>query len=475
MRLEEDLKSIIALKTMEMRELEQKVRGEVELLWEKYRDGPGRREKSEEQEREASRSRSTSREPVQRHAFPPPQAVKPSAKPVKHPPLTVNPIRVEEATPTGISGSSLLSASLSDHPSPPRSPLAKSDAADDAITEISKTFNMRSDARAVAMSHVFSVLDNAMSSVTRKGGRERSTTLKTSGKDSWIDEERRLLATRALEDEEGKFDGRTPRSRARKELPPDEGKGTGRQTGTVAEIALHQESDEAEQREEKMVIARKVSDADREGQSFLLEMSKSFNRTSDYVFDFELDDPPSALSLDESTIPPPKPSPIVPNARNLVEANLTETFAADAPSHRSAWRRIEQDGMIYSSLRRGLATLDDEADENQPVISKLATSMPLDMSQPREQPMSPTEMERKTSLAERSDVLVPPLIAAMRERGVAQSSLGLDIATPPSPTPPRTSRGDTGFGERKGTKRYTADPGAVFETLADEAEDEEDD
>ena len=206
--------------------------------------------------------------------------------------------------------------------------------------------------------------------------------------------------------------------------------------------------------------------------------------TPDYVFDFELDDRSSPLSPDEPTIPPPTSGSSALNPRNLVEANLTQTFAADAPSHRAAWRRIEQNGMIYSSLRRGMASLDDETDVDQTAISKFATSMPLNISLSREKPIPRTQMERKTSFEERPDVLVPPLIGAMRERGVPQSSLGLDIASPTSFTPLRAGRGNTrnkglrpasGFAERNGMKSYTADPGAVFETLADEAEDEEDD
>ena len=142
------------------------------------------------------------------------------------------------------------------------------------ITEISRTVGMRSDARDVAMSHVFSVLDNAMGSVKRNGGRERAITQQSSGKDSWIDEERRFLATRASADEEEEFDGRTPRSRARKELPREEGKGKGKQAVHEREKDLQQEPNEAQEREDKRIDTRKVSDADREGSSFFRETNR---------------------------------------------------------------------------------------------------------------------------------------------------------------------------------------------------------
>lgn len=88
----------------------------------------------------------------------------------------------------------------------------------------------------------------------------------------------------------------------------------------------------------------------------------------------------------------------------------------------------------------------------------------------------PTEMERKTSLSEKDGVLVPPLMAAMRERGVGGNSLGLDVPPPRrgrKETAPirKTSRSASVSRERDQAMSYTADPGAALETLGDEEED----
>jgi hypothetical protein len=188
----------------------------------------------------------------------------------------------------------------------------------------------------------------------------------------------------------------------------------------------------------------------------------------------------------------------------MVEANLSRTFAADAPSHRAAWRRIEQYGSIYESLRPGSAEGDDAAEvtTDESKISRLATSVPMGiiLPQARSRPVLP--LERKTSLSEREGVLVPSLMKAMRKdsdrrsgssgeseerltsRTLLPASLAREIETDQeresretseqtpalaSASTPlrRNSRSVSGTRERDQLRSYAHDPGAVFESLAD--------
>ncbi len=213
-RLEQEVKNYIAAKSKEMRDLEEKVRSEVEMLWEKYRDGPGRGDETERR-RSASSSRSKERQP---------KSPEPIRSKTFSPPKEMTPILVEADTTPVNPGSSLLSASLSAIAFYAPASRQIPDAVDDSIEELSKTFNKRSDARAVAMSYVFSNMDEAMSSSQRRGGKEGMTRQELNGKDSWIDGERILLAAGAAVDEGGD-DGRTPRQRTLKELPTMDGKG----------------------------------------------------------------------------------------------------------------------------------------------------------------------------------------------------------------------------------------------------------
>jgi len=195
---------------------------------------------------------------------------------------------------------------------------------------------------------------------------------------------------------------------------------------------------------------------------------------AEYVFDFELDDTKNGSA---STSPPKRD---ISRSRNMVEANLSKTFAADAPSHRAAWRVIEESSSIYASLRRtstdSLGTYSDES-----AISKLAMSMPMNiaMVRPRKTKVELPEMERKTSLSEREGYMVPPLIGAMRQRGLGPNALGLSPARSSREDGTRKpSRSASVSRDRDQVRSYAADPGAVFESLADEAVDadeEEDD
>ena len=205
--------------------------------------------------------------------------------------------------------------------------------------------------------------------------------------------------------------------------------------------------------------------------------------SAEYVFDFELEVPASPHLSEGTPNTAPEPARTMGRARNIVDASLHTTLAADAPSHRAAWRKIEQTGSIYASLRRGSKDSDDENSFDEAAVSRLAMSMPMDIVLSKRRGQADIPMEPKTSLSDRKGIMVPPLMMAMREKGIpgGLNSLGLDEATPRE-RPARTveprrrgSRSASVSREREGVKTYGADPGAVFETLADEGEDDEDD
>lgn len=190
--------------------------------------------------------------------------------------------------------------------------------------------------------------------------------------------------------------------------------------------------------------------------------------------------------------------------RDLMESNIMKTFAANAPSHRHAWpemRRLNNMAPSNSTSTRRLGGSgnhsEDEEDDNESVgdgdrpessISALATSMPIFINMPNRpdirQPRSTAEMpamEHKTSLRERGSVLVPSLLAAMRERGI-QSPGDSESAGPSAPrqvsgsfAQRRNSRSVSGTRDRERVKQFKADPGAVFEAMADDVADEEED
>ena len=119
----------------------------------------------------------------------------------------------------------------------------------------------------------------------------------------------------------------------------------------------------------------------------------------------------------------------------LVERKLIQLMAADAPSHRSAWRNDTQKlwqalgqttNRTFISPSTSRRTRDrandsddsDEEDENN--TSLFATSMPVRIAIPKESGM-PKELEPKTSLVDRKGMLVPPLKNAMRRAGSSDS------------------------------------------------------
>lgn len=191
--------------------------------------------------------------------------------------------------------------------------------------------------------------------------------------------------------------------------------------------------------------------------------------------------------------------------RDLMESNIMKTFAANAPSHRHAWPEMRRlNNMSASNIaatRRSGGSgnqsedeEDDDADASngdrpETSVSALATSVPIFINMPNRstsrQPRSTADlpaMEHKTSLRERGSVLVPSLLAAMRERGI-QSPGDSNSAGPSAPrqvsgsfAQRRNSRSVSGTRDRERVKQFKADPGAVFEAMADDvADDEEDD
>ena len=178
-----------------------------------------------------------------------------------------------------------------------------------------------------------------------------------------------------------------------------------------------------------------------------------------------------------SRTPPPDPRTAY-STRHLVEANLSRTFAAEAPSHRAAWRQHEPSSSLVVPTRRDQYDSDgEEMDESS--ISQLATSMPMAIMKLKPAPRDLPAMQRKTSLSDRDGVMVPPLLVAMRERGV--NSIHVVVS---SPRVGRSAQAQSSSGrsssisrerERTRDKAYRGDPGPVFESLGDGSDSDDDD
>jgi hypothetical protein len=159
----------------------------------------------------------------------------------------------------------------------------------------------------------------------------------------------------------------------------------------------------------------------------------------------------------------------------MVEDNLSRTFAAEAPSHRAAWRAVEERGLT-SVLRRSPRHDDDDDDDevDESPADAFARSVPITITKPV-RAIAP-QLERKTSLTDRNGMLVPGLIGAMRERGLDRSAPRPIVGSLAKATPVRRgSRSASGEREREQVKSYAADPGAVFESLAESAVSDDDD
>ena len=224
-RLEREIKDYIALKSKELKDLEDKVRAEVDMLWEKYRAGPGRGE-IVDQKRALSNS------------GPPPslgerrRSKTESKRSLRQSTSTRNnPILAEAAADPPYSNGSLLSASLSANPyyapaEPASPPEPVADEVEDELSTITKTYQTPSDAQSMAMSLVFSGLDQAMADRKKeqheqklRSMRSRSQELRKiddpeqndvqadaseidPNKDSWIEAENKMMQEEQQRQEE---------------------------------------------------------------------------------------------------------------------------------------------------------------------------------------------------------------------------------------------------------------------------------
>ncbi|ORX38595.1 hypothetical protein BD324DRAFT_649953 [Kockovaella imperatae] len=487
--LEHEVREYIHSKSREMMNAQEKVRKEVELLWGKYQAGPGAAEDPERrksldaptpqtlgQERRDSRTgRSSSFK---------------SATPLSaqsHGQTPSNPILMEAArNPAYPAGASLLSASLSANPYAATPPAPVADAVDDSLASVSKTYSKGSDARAVAMSHVFSVLDEAMASrgPSKVGMSMEDRYVETEydeaqneeaeGKDSWIDEE----------------SGRSLRAKGREmlDIPDVSTQGSTPRMPSKAQTSVDDKSTPKGKGKEKAVKFEdpKVEQLIRDDEVFEIEEEEEAAErdADDYVFDFDMDDSaPQDDPDDLVSATPPQPPRTFSRTRNMVEANLSRTFAADAPSHRSAWKRhLERGTSMFDSIRRPTEYSANDDDMSDNSISQLATSMPvaiaLNPSRRRQGELPPRE--RKTSLTDREGILVPPLRVAMREMGISKTNaLGLSPSNPgrSSRSPQRAKgsivRSASVSREREQATSFKLDPGAVFESLADDADEDD--
>ncbi|OWZ40726.1 hypothetical protein C351_03434 [Cryptococcus neoformans c8] len=499
-RLEDEVRHFISLKTLELRDLEEKVRGEVELLWDKYKNGPGKEEISLQRSASTGRKReSSSRAPEPSSIFPPPKNPQSRKSFQTSPPpshATPNPIMqasIAPATSALPNGTSLLAHSLSQasfFPQPAINELGTDgevpeemrDEIDHTISEVAKTYGKKGDSRAVAMSYIFSSFAENMGGATQvsrmnqEEAESPENTRQAPNKDSWIDQEtataRMARPTDHLDAvvEEDSAEGATPRPKQAKQLQDD---GKSREKGKKGKERAKVKFEEPE----KPGKSTRSADGDK--------TPTNISEDEDYVFDFELEDrPPEPVDTVPFSLPHSSAG-----SRNMLEANLSHTFAADLPSHRAAWRRIEQNGSMYEALRGGRRPDTNYNPVDDSEMSKFATSVPIAINPIRAgQASVPVALERKTSLTDRPGIFVPGLRPAMREKGVARSnSLGLGFPKGvqsslargrPSDQQRKASRSASVSREREAVQSYAADPGAVFETLADgevEEEEEEED
>ena len=538
-KYEAEVLEFVAQKAGELRILEDKVRCEVEMLWNMFLEND-EEARAGSMSRRGSRvnSRSKSREPVRRFS-PSPAArtrVRPtgssttstnasaSATPSTSAPSTQGPATSQSQTenpnpilneaarnPAYAPGASLLSASMSANAyhQQTREPEVVGDVADDSIARVSQNYGTNDDARAVAMSHVFSVLDDAMASKKpRRRSRSRSTgagsvptsaTLKTTdesagvqgqsihGKDSWIDHER--LVSKGVGKEPTIQEESTGNSRQHTPKPTGaSGKESKRtvtfedQKGIAPESSTNGHVDETQNRD----ASPEGSDREDGESSSSWSLRKIFRVLADHtdhVFDLEMEGDGSASASASAAAAPPQPTesdrPVDP-----FEQEISARYAAHAPSHRSAWKRPENGQAGYSWYRKGDNTLTRGRDSTQlddgeqARISGLATSMPVHIALPKLRKPSGLGLERKTSLSEKEGNLVPPLMAAMKQRG-------LDVPRQPSQGQASGSGRGQGDGQVEGGRRVSAtvgtmDPGVLhdLESLdinGDDDDDEEED
>ncbi|KAL7423437.1 hypothetical protein Q5752_001017 [Cryptotrichosporon argae] len=511
-RIEDDVRAYIAARAREMRALEDAVRAEVELLWARYAAGPARDDGAHlERTRSASMSRSTEIRPAHgREGFAAPRDVARTENPpavavvetrADVPAHELSPSYQQQQQQQGLAarapavtgaGTSLLSASLSANAffAPP--PGSRPPPDNDLFEQLTHRAETGVE-REVAMSHVLSAIDELSMGGRRERAAASTARTRTGGggtegervegeeqeRDSWIGMERGQVAN--AEAGLGRNEERAKDERAQAQQgalePPAEDDG-GRTPRARQVKGLHSER-KARVKFEEPVKERRAAHEDAD---------------DDYVFDFDMADIASAAGAGSGAVAQPAPhAPVRPRPRNVVESELSRTFAADAPSHRAAWRRLEDSGDLYSALRRGPAAGrghdDDDGDDDDDAVAAFATSMPVDIARPRRAattaatttgPNADVPRQRKTSFTAADDTgrLVPALLGAMRERP-APNSLGLTVAAPAparrtsdaagqagTRTPTRRAR-TSHSREREAAPAYTRDAGAVFEVFAD--------
>ncbi|KAJ9112626.1 hypothetical protein QFC19_000646 [Naganishia cerealis] len=184
------------------------------------------------------------------------------------------------------------------------------------------------------------------------------------------------------------------------------------------------------------------------------------SEADDAVFDFEEHDTPSSIPepelADQAPVPlegsTPDAERVEAMRRNteLVESKLIDLVAADAPSHRAAWRNNKDQlwqalgryqsrpfGTVSKRIRSnenldGVAGV-DQRDPSE--ISQLATSVPIQIQMPRRQNSANYTLQPKTSLVERPGILVPAFRAPIHT-STSSGSVGAHRASSGSRPPP---------------------------------------
>ena len=186
--LELQVKEVIAAKSCEMSDLQDRVRAEIELLWELYKKVPGRLDVEVHRKSMEAQSRSNT---TGKKVGP-----SPAGRPRSRASWKENPIIAESVmSPPQQASASLLSASLSVNALNISPSKRATDKVDDSLARVTKAYGKGSDARAVAMSHVFSVLDEAMAGRPIESSQEVETESQEAQnehqavRDSWREEE----------------------------------------------------------------------------------------------------------------------------------------------------------------------------------------------------------------------------------------------------------------------------------------------
>ncbi|CAK9782843.1 hypothetical protein CC85DRAFT_312743 [Cutaneotrichosporon oleaginosum] len=504
--IDRDIREYISKRANDMRRIEDQVRAEVEALWDRYSEGPGAGDETTRRRGSGSvptRDRSAS-PAVQRQSFDggerrPSMTARRSTSRTRDRSVPRIPIADLDG-PSGVvpdppapftgqhnahtaqAAASLLSASLSANAfhAPPQRMKKEAD-----IDELVKESALADPglSKEVAMSYAFSAMDEHAAARGR-GRRERAKTLERAAEaaeeqqeeeekkiDSWINLERADAARRVKRETSGMT---APTTVAEAE----------------AEVREREHEDDEEKKEtingatkerKSRVQFAEPEKGDKRGE----EDGREQNGDDDEdigVFDFDTDAPPS-----EPAVLPPQDA-TQRRMRNWVEENLSRTFAANAPSHRAAWRRLESRESMADVIRRHHDQASDDEDEESAPVDSMARSMPVNIVLPQRD----APVQFKTSLTDRGGVVVPHLLHAMRRGSAQLSSSEGEEATPPTGIrAPRNSiaivgslRGGTAYGggrrgsrsgdrEREAAKAYGADPGAVFEALAEVAVDSE--